>query len=146
MPTGVYKRTKKQLENMSKSHIGKKYKPTSEQGKKNLSIAGKIKGNKKKFREFMSLINSGKNNPSWRGGISFEPYTTDWTETLKRSIRERDKYTCQICGKEPSIYCHHIDYDKKNCNPNNLITLCHSCHAKTNHNRQHWIIYFRKGE
>lgn len=78
----------------------------------------------------------------WQGGISFEPYSTDWTETLKKSIRQRDKYTCQICSKEPAIICHHIDYNKKNCNPDNLITLCHSCHNKTNHNRNYWIRYF----
>ena len=30
-------------------------------------------------------------NPMWKGGLSFEPYTTDWTRELKRIIRERDK-------------------------------------------------------
>jgi hypothetical protein len=34
------------------------------------------------------------------------------------------------------------DYDKKNCDPKNLITLCNSCHSKTNFNRKKWIIYF----
>lgn len=55
-------------------------------------------------------------HPDWQGGKSFEPYTIDWTQDLKKAIRKRDKYTCQICGKEPAIYCHHIDYNKKNCN------------------------------
>jgi len=36
----------------------------------------------------------------------------------------------------------HIDYNKKNCNPDNLITLCHSCHSKTNHNRNYWVKKF----
>ena len=36
----------------------------------------------------------------------------------------------------------HIDYDKKNCNSDNLITLCRSCHRKTNFNRENWIKYF----
>lgn len=98
-------------------------------------------------REKMRLAKLGKydleKHPQWQGGKSFEPYTLDWTETLRRSIRERDKYTCCICGKEPSIHCHHIDYDKKNCNPDNLITLCNSCHVKTNHNRDYWIGYFK---
>lgn len=83
-------------------------------------------------------------HPLWRGGISFEPYSIDWTETLRRSIRERDRYTCQMCGKEPSIVCHHIDYDKKNSNPDNLVTLCQSCHGRTHTNRQYWINYFKK--
>jgi len=86
----------------------------------------------------------GNKNPNWNNGSSFEPYTTDWTETLKKSIRQRDKYTCQICGKEPAIVIHHIDYNKQNCNPDNLITLCNSCHTKTNHNRNYWTTYFTK--
>jgi hypothetical protein len=36
----------------------------------------------------------------------------------------------------------HIDYNKKNCNPNNLISLCNSCHSKTNFDRKYWINYF----
>ena|SRR3990167_388147 len=83
-------------------------------------------------------------HPNWQGGKSFEPYTVDWTETLKQSIRERDKYTCQICNIEPAIDCHHIDYNKKNCNPENLIILCRSCHTKTNQNRNYWINYFNE--
>jgi len=88
---------------------------------------------------------SRENHPNWLGGKSFEPYTTDWTKTLKRSIRERDKYTCQNCGKpqeEETFHIHHIDYNKENCNPINLITLCHSCHTKTNHHRDKWMKYF----
>lgn len=84
----------------------------------------------------------GEKHPSWKGGISFEPYTTDWTETLRRSIRERDNYICQLCSQYGN-YIHHLDYDKKNCNPTNLITLCHSCHSTTNHNRNYWINYFK---
>jgi len=71
----------------------------------------------------------------WDGGKSFEPYSTDWTETLRRSIRERDGYVCAECGKPQGDIAHdvhHIDYNKQNCNPDNLITLCKSCHMKTN--------------
>jgi hypothetical protein len=89
---------------------------------------------KQKIRESLS----GEKCWLWNGGISREPYSIDWTKTLKRSIRERDHYTCQICSDEPAVYVHHIDYNKKNCNSNNLITLCISCHAKTNYNREYW--------
>ena len=41
----------------------------------------------------------GNKHPNWKGGISFEPYSIDWTETLRRSIRERDNYVCQICNQ-----------------------------------------------
>ena len=122
-----------------------KGKKKSEEHKKKIVETRKRNGSYKHTEETkrkLSEINKGERNPSWKGGISFEPYTTDWTETLKRAIRERDHYICQICGKEPAVDTHHIDYDKKNCNPNNLITLCRKCHAKTNYKRNYWISYF----
>ena len=99
---------------------------------------------KKFYRERGNIIGFKKGNKlGWKGGISFEPYSIDWTETLKRVIRERDKYLCKVCNLYG--YCvHHIDYDKKNCNLNNLITLCNSCHTRTNHNRNYWKNYFGK--
>lgn len=99
---------------------------------------------KKQWENGERKISPNFNN--WRGGLSFEKYTTDWTETLKGSIRERDHYTCRLCSG-PQIKrlhsVHHIDYDKKNCDPKNLITLCISCHMKTNYNRKKWIKYFK---
>ncbi|MEK6918317.1 MAG: NUMOD3 domain-containing DNA-binding protein [Nanoarchaeota archaeon] len=82
-------------------------------------------------------------NPSWKGGISFEPYTSEWNDILKKSIRQRDNNTCQICfnkGKD----VHHIDYNKKNCNQENLITLCQRCHSKTGTNREKWKKFFEE--
>jgi len=83
----------------------------------------------------------------WRGGISYEPYSVDWSNTLKQSIRERDKYRCQLCGNpqgDRALDVHHIDYNKKNCDPENLISLCHSCHSKTNGNRDYWLEFFKR--
>ena len=79
----------------------------------------------------------------WRGGISFEPYSIDWTETLRRAIRERDNYICQICSQYGDNV-HHKDYNKKNCCPDNLITLCRGCNSKVNFDREHWMRYFKK--
>ena len=93
----------------------------------------------------MSEARAMEKHYNWRGGVSFEPYTIDWTATLRRSIRERDKYICQLCGiiQGDRAYCiHHIDYDKKNCNPDNLITLCVRCNPKVNFNRKYWTQYF----
>jgi len=85
---------------------------------------------------------------NWQGGISFEPYPIDWTDDLKESIRKRDEYTCQLCGiyqneLNEKLHCHHIDYDKDNLDPKNLISLCRKCHTKTNWNRDYWIKYFK---
>jgi len=80
-----------------------------------------------------------KNIYLWKGGISKSEYPKEFNRKLKKSIFLRDNYTCQIC-KKYKIICqtHHIDYDKKNNNINNLTTLCRPCHAKTNQNREYW--------
>lgn len=80
-------------------------------------------------------------NPNWKGGKSIEPYPIKFNITLKEIIRKRDDYTCQLCG-EGGIYIHHIDYDKDNCKHDNLITLCHNCHSKTNGNRKYYMSIF----
>jgi len=84
----------------------------------------------------------GSGNPNWKGGLSFKPYSIDWTYTLKKSIRERDHYICQLCFKD-GFPVHHIDYNKGNCNPDNLITLCHRCNSIVNFNREKWSIFFK---
>lgn len=89
---------------------------------------------------------SGENCHLWKGGISKEPYSFNWNGTLKKRIRERDNYTCRICGKRPEgeeLSIHHIDYNKRNLDENNLISLCRSCHIKTNHKRNSWSLYFQ---
>lgn len=110
------------------------------------------RGNYKRYLKFPHIKEQvaqklrGEKCHLWRGGISFEPYSVDWTETLRRSIRERDHYICQLCEKQQSdkvFPVHHIDYDKKNSSPENLITLCRSCHSKTNSNRDYWTNYFK---
>lgn len=90
----------------------------------------------------------GEKNPSWRGGISKEPYAFEFNKQLKELIRNRDGYKCQLCGMPEcenivKLSIHHIDYIKKNCLPDNLITLCGSCNAKVNFNRDYWEGYFQ---
>ena len=86
--------------------------------------------------------NSGKGNGNWLGGASREPYALIWGSRLfKNGIRERDKYICQnpdCRGNCNVLSIHHIDYNKKNCNPENLITLCRSCNGRANFNRDFW--------
>ena len=124
-----------------KNSIGRH--PT-EETKRKMGKANKGRKLSEEQKRMLSEIRRGEKNHFWKGGISFEPYSIDWTEDLKRAIRKRDKYTCQICGKEPSIIVHHIDYNKQNCNPDNLITLCKRCHNQTNFNRDYWTNYFTK--
>ena len=83
---------------------------------------------------------SGPNNPSWKGGISCEPYCFEWSsKEFKDFIKERDGYSClnPDCWKTSRrLSIHHIDYNKKNCDPSNLITLCTSCNSRANKDRE----------
>jgi len=90
----------------------------------------------------------GEKNPSWLGGISFEPYGVEFNKEFKEQIRQRDNHTCQECGKiqeelKRKLSIHHIDYNKKNNSPLNLISLCIRCHIKTQINRKHWELHFK---
>lgn len=94
---------------------------------------------------------SGASNPNWKGGISAEPYCDIWLdEEYKNSIKERDGNKCMNsiscrgnCFHLP-LTIHHIDHNKKNCYPQNLITLCNSCNARANYNREYWRQFYQK--
>ena len=98
-----------------------------------------------------SCAQVGENSSNWNNGSSFAPYALGWNKIIKARIRKRDNYTCQVCGvteKEhliiigKKLFIHHIDYNKMNIMPENLISLCNSCHTKTNYNRDYWFAYF----
>ena len=87
----------------------------------------------------------GEGNPAYRDGQSPERYPLAFNKELRRRIRERDDYICQLCGalengKTHSI--HHIDYDKNNNIATNLITLCLPCNSRVNMGRDGWQAYF----
>ncbi len=90
----------------------------------------------------------GKNSYSWKGGISFEPYGLDWTREFRRAIRNRDNQVCMLCGihrekLSRALDVHHINYNKQDSTIENCISLCNSCHIKTNINRKHWTKFFQ---
>lgn len=92
---------------------------------------------------------SGENNYNWMGGKSFEPYAVGWNKTFKEQVRNRDGYKCKMCGVSQmdcirSLDVHHIDYDKKNINIENLVSLCVNCHMKTNYQREFWTSFFKE--
>ena len=110
------------------------------------------KANKGKHRSPKTEFKKGmkpETHPHWQGGISFEPYGLEFNNKLKEQIRKRDNHTCQECYKiqkelKYKLSIHHIDYNKQNNNPNNLISLCKKCHAKTNFKRDDWTKYFKQ--
>ena len=74
----------------------------------------------------------GAKNPAWKGGVADWDYASDW-KTIARQIRDRDEWTCQDCGERRkrwghSLHVHHIDENKLNNDPSNLVSLCALCH------------------
>jgi hypothetical protein len=157
--TGIYSEETKKKQSESKKgkknpFFGKKHtetykqkmriltvgKPKSVEARKKMSESKKKSGHKPPSRLGMKGEKCGK---TWKGGISNNPYPPAWTKELKQAIRQRDVFVCRVCSAYPSTQVHHIDYDKNNCEPENLITLCKSCHAKTNQKRDYWINYFK---
>jgi len=90
---------------------------------------------------------TGENGKNWKGGVAYLPYCPSWGEkNFKLMIKNRDNYKCQnwSCSKKSIILCvHHIDYDKMNCSPSNLITLCLSCNSKANSQRKWHRAYYQ---
>ena len=139
---GMSEKIKKKIRNSLKGRkLTKEHKRKISESNKGKIGGFKDKKHTLKTKQKMSKAQKGEKGSNWRGGKSFELYGFEWTDLLKHSIRIRDCFTCQMCEKRGWVV-HHIDYIKKNCNPNNLITLCPKCHAKTNHNRNYWIEYF----
>lgn len=89
----------------------------------------------------------GEKHPSWKGGLTplrQKIYSTDEWKNVRKLVFERDNYSCVMCDKYISsikrgakticnLAIHHItpfsDDVTKACVQDNLVLLCHECHA-----------------
>ena len=54
----------------------------------------------------------------------------NWQQ-IRKVILDRDNYMCRICAAdaaEEKLDVHHVDWDRTNNKPRNLVTLCQPCH------------------
>ncbi len=121
--------------NQEKQHSPKTRAKIAESMRGNIHTLGKVYGEDTRRKD--RIAKTGESNPAWMGGTSFYPYPPEFNTLLRQTVFKRDEFTCQLCGAMPEeskeLHPHHKDYDKDNCDPDNLVTLCHGCHSKTNH-------------
>lgn len=76
-------------------------------------------------------------------GRRHTPYPPEWTPRLRAEIKARDNDQCRLCGeggRAAKLAVHHVNYQKADCRPENLVTLCARCHAQTNYgDRAQWM-------
>lgn len=90
-------------------------------------------------------IRRGENHPCWKGGITYKD--AEFIDMIK----ERDKCTCQICGRmflsekqKDRINLHHIDFNHYNNDPFNVIVLCTACHLHKVHMKNNKLFWQRR--
>lgn len=69
------------------------------------------------------LYDPGRIDQDWR-------HSSEWRQ-VKRSVRSRDGYKCNLCEGEENLHVHHIvpvSEGGSKFDPMNLKTLCRSCH------------------
>lgn len=98
-------------------------------------------------------FNKGENNPSFVHGGRINgrhpSYGPEFDKELKRTIKIRDRYKCQICKVNFSgkfsryLDVHHIDENKFNNSEDNLICLCKGCHTLLHKSEIKWRLDYQ---
>lgn len=113
-----------------------------------VSIFGEEKARAIKKKIGMRL----EDNPNWRGGKTFEPYSKEFNENFREEVRCRDGLICIKCGMKQEdslcifkrkLHIHHVNYDKKLTIKENCCSLCQRCNSEVNFNRNQWTKFFQ---
>ena len=96
-----------------------------------------MKGRKNPKLAAIARLQTGEKNPRWKDGITSKLQqrcsSQKWIQ-IRSKIYKRDNWTCQKCGKKchTDIQCHHSIPESEGGShiPENLVTLCKSCHIK----------------
>ncbi len=121
--------------NPTKYWLGKNRPSLSEETKRRMSESQKRIGNK-------PPVCMGEANNKWRGGVSlnirYKHYKNKEYISWRKSVFERDNYTCQMClkrsGTGESVFLHphhklsYTFFPEHRYDVNNGITLCIKCH------------------
>ena len=92
------------------------------------------------FKEAFYKNRRGPNHPAWKGGSSLKGYDEEFMRVVRYSTKHRDGYCCRLCHVkkvQSELHSHHIDQDKDNSDPQNIITLCRKCHGKVHRKSDH---------
>jgi len=124
----------------------------TEASKKKISIGNTGKARTFEARKKYSAIKQDIPIEEWKGFKTFYPYTSDFNENFKQSIRKRDNNVCIKCGKTAEqefmdfnrkMTVHHVNYDKKISLPENCCTVCMRCNIEANKNRKSWTKFYQ---
>jgi hypothetical protein len=129
---------KPKVEKVKKIRIYPTGQKMSDEQKQKISTSLKGRTFSDEHRKKLSDANIGKftgaENKFWKGGISEIPYPPEFGDYLKKKVRKKFNWECQICGKSVKgsrfAHVHHIDGNKQNCGEENLTLLCASCHSR----------------
>ncbi len=107
-------------------------------------------GTKKSEEECAKLSErmKGEGNHHWKGGTTAKGVVLRrGVEDLRSDIYARDNYHCRLCGKRGAkLSIHHIlpvwARPDLVCDPENMVTLCRSCHLKVNNHEEDYIEAF----
>lgn len=111
---------------------------------------GKIASEETK-QKMRDSAHRGEEHHNWRGGcytedfeISHKMSINDW-DCLSKEIRNRDNHECRLCGASGLLHVHHIipRFVAINNTPQNLVTLCASCHPKVERKWQDYVNFFQ---